>query len=85
MTKRYTIGRDDACKVILMDQFNLKAYYRRVLNLKGLAEELDPRLMGIKSHDLYFDLKQKQLEYWNQAISDCERIMRDDPANAATT
>lgn len=85
MTKRYTIGRDDACKVILMDQFNLKAYYRRVLNLKGLAEELDQRLIEIKSHDLYFDLKQKQLEYWNQAISDCERIMRDDPANAATT
>jgi len=63
MLKKYSEGKDDANKVILIDPKNMKAYYRRVLNLKGLTEDLEERLSTIKDTKLFLDLKQKQLEY----------------------
>jgi len=63
MLKKYSDGKDDANKVILIDPKNMKAYYRRVLNLKGLTEDLEERLSTIKDTKLFLDLKQKQLEY----------------------
>jgi len=41
MVKKFTVGKDDANKMIKIDQKNNKAYYRRVLNLKGLTDDLE--------------------------------------------
>ena len=62
----------------------MKAYYRRVLNTKGLADELNERLSNISNEDLFIDLKNKQCEYLRQCKNDITKIQENDPENLST-
>lgn len=74
--KKYLRGIEDSNCVIQVDRKNPKAFYRRALCQEGLAAEMTKKIAEIKNQELKVDLLQKQVDYLENSVKDCNHILK---------